>query len=58
MHNRAYVDVSLHLFFFIKMKNEVTLFMVVELKRVIFFIFREVVSSDACIAPVQVHLRK
>ena len=69
VHNRVYLYVSLHIFFFMKMKtlfmvvhifffmkmkNEVTLFMVVELKRVFFFIFREVVSSDACIASVQV----
>ena len=58
MLNKVYLYVSLHIFFFIKMKNDVTLFMAVELKGAFFFIFREVGSSDACIAPVQVHLRK
>ena len=58
MHNRVSLYVSLHIFFFIKMKNDVTLFIVVELKGAFFFVFREVGSSDACIAPVQVHLRK
>ena len=58
MHNKGYVHVSLHLFLFFNMKNEVTLFIVVELKRSFFFVFREVGSSDTCIAPVQVQIRK
>ena len=41
----TFVDIC----FFMKMKNEVTLLMVLELKKVFFFIFREVISSDACI---------
>ena len=64
VQNRAYVYVALHIFFFMKMKtlfmvvdifffrkmkNEVTLFLDVELKKVFFCIVREVISSDACI---------
>ena len=33
VHNRVYLHVSLHIFFFFNMKNEATLFIVVELKR-------------------------
>ena len=64
MQNRAYLYDALPIFFFMKMKtlfmvvdifffrkmkNEVTLFMDVELKKVFFCIVREVISSDACI---------
>ena len=58
MQNRIYFDVSFHMLFFFNMKNEVTGLMVVEQKSVFFFLIREVGSSDACVAPVQVHLRK
>ena len=58
VHNTVYLYVSLHIFFLFYMKDDVMLFIVVELKRRFFFSFREIGFSEACIAIVQIHLRK